>query len=549
MSATLRNTFLTAQHDEENPLLRQRAQSLLVLLFAALIGLLIALVGAQIYSAVTGIGLGLAPINLALALIAVTLLYLLARAGRYYTAARGLVLLGLMLSYVQMLNGLGHYSAAATAVFPVLAAGLLLSWRTMLLAVLLLIFGASQVALSAGFETAAEPWLGLTAVVLAVALQLYVFVNRIQSPAQNLASEVQKLQRTMRLRLLPDTIDTEEQLHRHVLRLLVNDLGHTVAQVYRADENGEIIQRLGVGYYVGGLDVQDDVNLSQGSGIYTALRTLQTVLLDEDTPPRERRHLLPGVATGIAVPLVYDGQVYGVLDVQQSQQVTLRPSDVHTVELIAQQVSAIIAKMRTVDDLRFDLTQQQRTLEQQRVKLLRYEQSTQRATLDSWSSYMQQRGVDFMGFDLENAQLSPELQMAIPEGLESALEAGEITVTQEEDRQRVTVPILLSGQPMGAMTFTLPPGEAAFDQRQRELVEGVVQRLALALENKRLFEQTQSQVERERLANEVGGVLLSATDVQRMLEIAAEQFNDALGAVQTRINIQPEPSDTMEEQS
>jgi hypothetical protein len=56
-------------------------------------------------------------------------------------------------------------------------------------------------------------------------------------------------------------------------------------------------------------------------------------------------------------------------------------------------------------------------------------------------------------------------------------------------------------------------------------------------------------VERERLANEVGGVLLSATDIQRMLELAADQFKDAVGAVQARISIQPEPSETMEEPS
>jgi GAF domain-containing protein len=68
----------------------------------------------------------------------------------------------------------------------------------------------------------------------------------------------------------------------------------------------------------------------------------------------------------------------------------------------------------------------------------------------------------------------------------------------------------------------------------------VAERLALALENTRLFEQSQSQALRERKASEVATALIGATDVRVVLNMAAEQFKDALGAVNTRIYIQPE---------
>ncbi len=58
-----------------------------------------------------------------------------------------------------------------------------------------------------------------------------------------------------------------------------------------------------------------------------------------------------------------------------------------------------------------------------------------------------------------------------------------------------------------------------------------------------LFEQTQAQAFRERKATEVANMLIGATDVRSVLERAAETFNEALGAVSTRITLQPNPGE------
>ncbi|MBC7870636.1 MAG: hypothetical protein H7Y09_07330 [Chitinophagaceae bacterium] len=89
------------------------------------------------------------------------------------------------------------------------------------------------------------------------------------------------------------------------------------------------------------------------------------------------------------------------------------------------------------------------------------------------------------------------------------------------------------------MAFTLPPGQQ-IGERQVEMAQNVADRLALALENKRLFEQSQSQAIRERKANEASGLLISATDVETAIKLAAESFNKALGAVNTHIHLQPD---------
>ena len=50
------------------------------------------------------------------------------------------------------------------------------------------------------------------------------------------------------------------------------------------------------------------------------------------------------------------------------------------------------------------------------------------------------------------------------------------------------------------------------------MLRTVANRLGVALESNRLFEQTQAQAQRERKANEIGSMLLSETDIEAVLE-------------------------------
>jgi GAF domain-containing protein len=84
------------------------------------------------------------------------------------------------------------------------------------------------------------------------------------------------------------------------------------------------------------------------------------------------------------------------------------------------------------------------------------------------------------------------------------------------------------------MSFTLPTNHA-LTQRQIELSRNVAERLGAALESSRLFEQSQAQADRERQASETTSHLLGVTDVQTVLDLAAADFQEALGAVYTRV--------------
>ena len=77
------------------------------------------------------------------------------------------------------------------------------------------------------------------------------------------------------------------------------------------------------------------------------------------------------------------------------------------------------------------------------------------------------------------------------------------------------------------MSFAVPENYVIGD-RQKDMVRIVAQRLALALENARLIEQSRAQAEREHTASEVSNLLIGQQDLNALLDVAAESFNERL---------------------
>ena len=125
---------------------------------------------------------------------------------------------------------------------------------------------------------------------------------------------------------------------------------------------------------------------------------------------------------------------------------------------------------------------------------------------------------------------------------------GEPVIEAGRYEQIVNIPIKRRDDVLGAMSFALPL-EHKVTERQLEIANAVTNRLAVALENARLVEQSQAQAARERKASEVSSQLLGQQEVNALLETAAQTFSDALGAIYTRIYIEPDALLTREEEA
>ncbi|MFN7210941.1 MAG: hypothetical protein ACK4P1_11220, partial [Aggregatilineales bacterium] len=62
-------------------------------------------------------------------------------------------------------------------------------------------------------------------------------------------------------------------------------------------------------------------------------------------------------------------------------------------------------------------------------------------------------------------------------------------------------------------------------------------RLALSLDNLRLYDQAQMAIAREQIANRVATVLQAKSDVDTLVAVAVDAFQQALGALQTSVRL------------
>jgi GAF domain-containing protein len=476
--------------------------------------------------------------------VIVITVYSLVQMGRLTLAVYLLITLTLFIGAATLTDGISP-NAYVALIIPTVAAGLLRSWRS----VLVVFLTSTALIAWSGFVNNQFPELTSQVVLYLalhanIALFLVLFSGNLQTLLEDYRRQVGNMRRVAGLSAEFGSEATEEDYVRDAINILRDDIGYSFAQLFLV-ENDKIQERVATALNTTQVNTYSDIELASQSAIYEAMRGNETVTVTSSDSELRRDHLLPGITAAVALPVRAGDELIGVLDVQREIGDSFPPLEMEQLKIIAGRLGNSLALTRQMRVLRSDMTDQQSIINRLTDRLRDYERAEQEVTVGAWSSYLQRRGVDLLGYDFDDGTL--QQAAGVPQDIQSALQTGKISVAEDGDNQIVRVPITLRGQTLGAMAFQVPKGNQTIGPRQEELMNSVVQRLGLALENKRLFEQSQSQAQRERRANEVGGTLLSTTDIQTVLRLAADNFNEALGAVQTRIYLEPEADSESED--
>lgn len=421
---------------------------------------------------------------------------------------------------------------------PIITAGALLGRRISLLLFVITIFLAAGPTLIN--NSAVADFITFVSIFSIIGILVLILSSNMQRIALRFSQELYELQNVIQTILNTSSESDETTAIITTINIVRDQLGYTFARVYLVEED-EVVQRIQTGLNLSQMNIDTNISIAKASGIYSAIRSKDIVVLKEGDDDIIRQHLLGGTRGALAVPILGSNEtVIAVVDIQSEDLDDFSSTEIQTVKLVVRQLGQTIERLRLITNLREDLSEQDKLIARQRQRLIQYEQTERQATTDTWARYLQEKGTDFMGYDMEEGATSPIEAIDLKDDLQSAIQTGSISIEHEGNQQIVRVPIILRGQTLGAMSFRVPAGNQAIGARQQELIHNVVQRLSLALENKRLFEQSQSQATRERKANEVGNLLLSSTDIDTVLNLAASNFNEALGAIQTQIRLKPE---------
>ena len=214
--------------------------------------------------------------------------------------------------------------------------------------------------------------------------------------------------------------------------------------------------------------------------------------------------LLPDTRSELAVPLVVEGQVIGVLDMQSDRAHTFTRENLTVFEAMATQLAISIDSAR------------QWTLSQEAQR--RAEEAVRQLTRETWTERLSRdrKGVGFV-YDLATiTPVSPR---------EPATEA-----------TGFSAPLVVQSQQIGRLAVAAPPNQS-WTEDEQNLIDAVAEQLAQKAENLRLFEQTQDRATREHIARQIADRVRASRDIETALKTAAEELSKALGTSRAVIDL------------
>jgi len=224
---------------------------------------------------------------------------------------------------------------------------------------------------------------------------------------------------------------------------------------------------------------------------------------------------LPETRSEMALPLNIRGQTIGVLDVQSTKPGAFTESDANTLGILGEQVAIAIENARL-----FGQTQQAREeAESLYSQILRRE----------WGSFNQQastigyRQTSTGGKSIKKPILTNEINQSLKSGQVVAFDG-----TGKRSTPSVAIPVKLRGQTLGVINIKAPTKDRKWSQDEINLAQAVSDRLALALDNARLLQESQRRAAKEAKIGEVSAKISASINMRNVLETAVAELGRAL---------------------
>jgi GAF domain-containing protein len=221
---------------------------------------------------------------------------------------------------------------------------------------------------------------------------------------------------------------------------------------------------------------------------------------------------LPDTRSEMALPLRARGSIIGALDVQSTIQNAFTDTDISLLTLLADQIAIAIDNARLIDEAQSALAESQ-TIFSEYVA-----EAWQRKTASGVIGYHQ---------TLTGGKVLTDLT---PDSYKE----------HANGHKSLEIPIRVRDQVIGMLNVRSVSKETEWSEDDLNVAQAITERLGLALDNARLFEETSTRASRERLVTEITTKIRGTNNPQEMIKTAVEELKQALGT--TRVEIFPKIS-------
>lgn len=244
-------------------------------------------------------------------------------------------------------------------------------------------------------------------------------------------------------------------------------------------------------------------------GLAAAARQARMALdVDKDVPAPPLAHFtnpyLPDTRSEMALPLISQQAVLGVLSVQSDREAAFDEDDAAVLQGIADSLGSAIENARLFGQIQKNLE----TISQLHSQYLRR----------SWMQIIESQGLQEHVYEARSQDQQSKVGAAPPASSLYTLQA----------------PILLREQTIGSLTLE---SAHAFGEKERALVEAVINQAALALENARLIEETRKRADQETIAASISSKIWSSSNMDTILRTSLEELGVSLEANEGSIEL------------
>jgi len=224
---------------------------------------------------------------------------------------------------------------------------------------------------------------------------------------------------------------------------------------------------------------------------------------------------LPTTRSEMALPLNFRGETIGVLDVQSIKPGAFTEGDANTLSILADQVAIAIENARL-----FGQTQQAR--DEAESLYNQFQQA-------EWKNFSQQGST--VGYSQSTVGGKPLTTLVETAEIREALQNGQVVVFDGKNvksQPSISIPVKLRGQTIGVLDIKAPTKNRKWNQDEINLAQAVSDRLALALDNARLLQESQRRASKEAKIGEVTAKIGASINMRNVLQTAVEELGRAL---------------------
>jgi GAF domain-containing protein len=343
-------------------------------------------------------------------------------------------------------------------------------------------------------------------------IQIDANINTIKDERNNLEKKV--LERTRQLhrvneigRTITAVLDPEELLTRAV-HLIGDEFECYYTAIFLTDASGQWAELKAATGDAGKVlrENKHRLDINGKNAIGTAIRTKQAYIISDVGPdsirvelPHTRSQtatrfdnpLLPYTRSQIALPLIIGERVMGALEMHSTKENAFSQQDADTYQNMSNQVAIALENSRL-------FTEAQRSIHEMSATQQQYLQGV-------WLSLATDQKLEYTSGDIESA-----------------------------GNQEIEIPLTLRDQIIGQINMS---SLDEWTPEQRNLIKSIATQAALALENARLVEESQSIAMRERLANEVTSKIWASTTIDSILQTTVRELGRALEAAEVDIEV------------